>query len=707
MNQHQRFLLFLMLGVLTAVGPSQVQGTGSPPPVNDSFTNAARLPGPFEVSGATLEPGEPAHRGSEPTKSLWWNYQPPHNGSLGISCDRSLLTNITVAVYTGNSLDTLTLVNKGTNIVHIGDVNGGTVFHIAAAVPADAEGEVLLDTYLNISWTSRPVPGDILLDGSFEGTGLLLTNWTVSAFIGGSVNELGGADGKTWLSIHAGTKLWQDFPTVPGRVYELRFAWGGDGIPARILWNSEVLGTVEVPATEPYWHWTNFTVTADSYNTRLMITNVIEPWFWLLVTNQMGLTNYVLTENTCCNISLDGFSVVWLHEPATILTPPASVSVPEGGTAAFTVGVRGIAPLSFQWLRDGNVLPGATNRTLLINPVTASQAGSYVVEVTNLYGSVTSAPATLTVESSGQVAILLQPYGDTVADRGYYMLSVVTVGLPPPEYQWFKDGQLLAGATNRQLTFLAVQPSDAGNYAVRVSNSNETVWSLSATLNVAGAVPGGGLLLFANRFTAPPPGTVVDAPFFDVDGTTRLSGSNFSAQLYAGPTVALLRPAGLPVPFRTGLAAGYVSASTVTLPNVLPTSNAVVQVRAWDATRAFTFEEARAQGARFGKSGSLQVRTGSGVVVPGFLIGLQSFQIRAGLPQFNVGVIELFERQPNGDILWSLRGEPDSRYLIERATNGFVWSPLMVITNVSGTVIFSDPSGSQAGNVFYHSRILD
>ena len=48
--------------------------------------------------------------------------------------------------------------------------------------------------------------------------------------------------------------------------------------------------------------------------------------------------------------------------------------------------------------------------------------------------------------------------------------SVVASGLPAPTYQWSMNGADLAGATSADLTLNNVQASDAGNYAVVVSN---------------------------------------------------------------------------------------------------------------------------------------------------------------------------------------------------------------------------------------------
>ena len=66
--------------------------------------------------------------------------------------------------------------------------------------------------------------------------------------------------------------------------------------------------------------------------------------------------------------------------------------------ATFAVVANGTQPLAYQWKRNGVNLPGATASTLTINQPQASDAGDYSVVVSNSVGSVSSAPAKLTVE---------------------------------------------------------------------------------------------------------------------------------------------------------------------------------------------------------------------------------------------------------------------------------------------------------------------
>lgn len=671
------------------------------PATNDAFATARQVAGQyinqgideewFALADASAELGEPEHVGGAPFESLWWKWTAPVHGSAGFYAERSLATNVVLGAYRGNAVEALTRLGRGTNFVGFA-VTGGQTYYLAAAVPTNALGDVLVYGGIDAqSSASRAVPGNLLLEPSWEGTGILdAQHWGMAGGVGGAVNESGGCDGTTWPALGYGAKVWQDIPTVRGRTYAIRFALradpkyvgsgGGDG-QVRVLWDNQDIGAGILPEAEAgFWHWAQLTATASNSISRIVFTNAAR------------------------NIEADAFSVVAQADPPQIVTQPGSASVISGGTATFVVGATGTAPFTYQWLFNGAPYATLSSPVLILDPVSTNQAGIYQAIVTNAFGAATSAPVTLRVEAPTAPVILWQPYGDTVGVGGYFSLSAVAAGTLPLSYQWFKDDYPLAGATNRLLTFPSVEFTNSGTYGVRVQNNAGIVWSLGAKLVVTNALDGGGQVYFNNRFFA---ATNVDAPVFDLDGVTRLNGSNYLAQLYGGPALEWLRPAGQPAAFLSGYAAGYFYPQVVSLPTVPPGSNAVLQVRAWDGTKGSSYEEARALGGRFGSSELFTIPVGGGVLPPANLLGLLSFSLQAGRPQFALGEISFVERQPGNILVWAHHGEPGFRYLIEKSLHGFEWRPFLVITNVTGTTTFTDSASSGPNATFYRSRILD
>jgi hypothetical protein len=146
------------------------------------------------------------------------------------------------------------------------------------------------------------------------------------------------------------------------------------------------------------------------------------------------------------------------------------------------------------------------------------------------------------------------------------------------------------------------------------------VLAISASLSAQGTVN------FANA------GGGVNAPVFDVDGTTRLAGTDFMAQLYAGASADSLAPVGNATSFLTGGGAGYFNGGVVAVPTVAPGATGFFQVVAW-ATQGGThtsYAAALAAGANAGQSTVFSTGTG-GVGEPPSpplaLVGLQSFNL--------------------------------------------------------------------------------
>jgi hypothetical protein len=114
-------------------------------------------------------------------------------------------------------------------------------------------------------------------------------------------------------------------------------------------------------------------------------------------------------------------------EPAPlILQDPQSRGLALGQTATLTVSADGFEPIDYQWIKDGAMVLGATNRTLPIISFHPADAGIYWVVVSNALGAVTSQSAVIT-----QTPILAwgdDTYGQATVPAGLSNVLAVACG---------------------------------------------------------------------------------------------------------------------------------------------------------------------------------------------------------------------------------------------------------------------------------------
>ncbi|MFN6094112.1 MAG: immunoglobulin domain-containing protein [Verrucomicrobiota bacterium] len=177
--------------------------------------------------------------------------------------------------------------------------------------------------------------------------------------------------------------------------------------------------------------------------------------------------------------------------PPVVITPsitshPASLNVTAGASATFSVSANGTSP-SYQWYKNGSPISGATASSYTIPNAKTSDAGNYTVIVANSSGTVTSNPATLTVNTPPPVApppiITSQPKSLLVVTGASARFAVTATG-KNLTYQWNKNGSPIKGATGAFFNISNVKSSDAGNYTVAITNSASRVTSTVAKLTV-------------------------------------------------------------------------------------------------------------------------------------------------------------------------------------------------------------------------------
>jgi alpha-tubulin suppressor-like RCC1 family protein len=166
--------------------------------------------------------------------------------------------------------------------------------------------------------------------------------------------------------------------------------------------------------------------------------------------------------------------------PPSISTQPSSLNVLDGSSATFSVVATGTS-LSYQWRKEGVAISGATSSSLTITAVSASDAGSYTVFVSNTAGSATSTTATLSIVYLPTFTIPLDANQTAIVNARVFF-SVAVSGTGHLTYSWSKDGSPLVGSTSIY-SVSDVSSIDAGVYTVSVASPYGTITS-SCTLTI-------------------------------------------------------------------------------------------------------------------------------------------------------------------------------------------------------------------------------
>jgi hypothetical protein len=166
-------------------------------------------------------------------------------------------------------------------------------------------------------------------------------------------------------------------------------------------------------------------------------------------------------------------------EAPTINVPPASQSVTVGGTATFNVVASGTQPLSYQWykLEAGasapDAIPGAQNASYVYGGAQLADSGAKItVVITNIVGTKTSDPATLTVRALPP-SIVQQPQPQSVLVGARATFSVAANGTAPLHFQWMKNGVAIPGANSASYLTPPTTLADSGSlFDVVVNNAS-------------------------------------------------------------------------------------------------------------------------------------------------------------------------------------------------------------------------------------------
>jgi hypothetical protein len=155
---------------------------------------------------------------------------------------------------------------------------------------------------------------------------------------------------------------------------------------------------------------------------------------------------------------------------APTVTQPASISVPLGQTATFSVSATGIGTVTYQWYKNGVAINGANSSSYTTPPTVAGDTGAvFTLTVSNSAGTVTSGPATLTVQLPPPMAKSLVPNSATPPYNSSVMLLAT-----------FSGGTAVIGSTGAGSSDLTTSAVSGSSYPTPLLTS-PTTYTLTVT----------------------------------------------------------------------------------------------------------------------------------------------------------------------------------------------------------------------------------
>lgn len=154
----------------------------------------------------------------------------------------------------------------------------------------------------------------------------------------------------------------------------------------------------------------------------------------------------------------------------SIRQQPVAQAGSMGGTAQFSAVIDASPPYTLQWKKDGEDYEQTTAPLLVISALNLGHAGSYTLVVSNDLGYAESDPVPLYVTTP---TISLQaPAATNVWDGQTLRLHAGVSSGSPYAIQWYRNDELIEGATADDLVINNVTIAQEGTYTAMVTNDS-------------------------------------------------------------------------------------------------------------------------------------------------------------------------------------------------------------------------------------------
>ena len=217
------------------------------------------------------------------------------------------------------------------------------------------------------------------------------------------------------------------------------------------------------------------------YRFPLAVTKLLELALLSDITIQEGLARVELLIETTKAYATN---IYWCNEPPVMMTePPPEVNVSLGATLQLSCTAESNLPVTYYWMRDGNVLPQFTTNELVIPGVQRQDLANYTCMASNPVGTAVSINTSVTVYELPQFYLLPESVVTYFGDGNGAWFACNASAWPYPGWRWYHrsspdtDWRLIEGEQTNELLVVDPQEDDEGIYVCEAFNYHGSIRS--------------------------------------------------------------------------------------------------------------------------------------------------------------------------------------------------------------------------------------
>ena len=181
----------------------------------------------------------------------------------------------------------------------------------------------------------------------------------------------------------------------------------------------------------------------------------------------------------------------WCNDPPVIITQlPPEVNISLGDTLRLSCEAQSNLTLTYEWRREGNVLPQFTTNVITIPAIQRLDSANYTCYASNPVGTAETISTSVTVYELPQFYLDPLPVVTYLGDDVGAWFACNATAWPYPGWRWFhrsspdSDWELIEGEDTNELLILDPQEEHQGQYVCEAVNYHGSLRSEAVSLTL-------------------------------------------------------------------------------------------------------------------------------------------------------------------------------------------------------------------------------